>query len=459
MKFFRSFRGRLTIINGLVVLFLLAVIGVLLGYTTRTFTLNTLDRDLQIRADNFIRRPPPGAGGPFGGPRTDPPNMDPGRPRVYRPDLTPDDGPEAGVPLDRAALRAGLIKPIYTTVIEGDRRIRVLTTPMPGPGAPAGVVQLGHSLADFDRLVATQTQILLSLIPLALLIAAGAGWFLAQRALGPVDAVTRAAAAIQGDRIDVRLPVRGDDELARLAATFNDMLDRLGASFEEKERAFHALERTLERQKQFVGDASHELKTPLARLKLVTSAALSQNADADEMRRALEVADAAADSVSSLVQQLLVLARLDESQPGELPMVSLAKVAEKAISGFSPESGALIRLVVDGPTEVPGREADLLRAVGNLLENARHHTPTDGCITVRAGQRYIAVEDTGPGIAPEHLAHVTERFYRADSARSREDGGVGLGLAIAKAIAESCGARLVLESEVGRGTRAIIAWG
>ncbi|MBX7133117.1 MAG: HAMP domain-containing protein [Fimbriimonadaceae bacterium] len=525
----RSFRTRLIVVNALVVLALLAVCGVLLGVTTRTNAVGSLDRELQRRADEVIRRPPPESrpgGGPLGppfGPLNGPDN--PGRPRVFNLDGTPTEGAGNAPPLDRSALDAARRGPVWSEVGTGDKKMRVLTNPLPTPGGAMRIVQIGTNMADTERLVANQTQLLLSLTPLAIFLAAAAGWFLAGRALGPVDAVTKAAAKISASEMQTRLPVSGDDELARLATTFNGMLERLGATFEEKEAALAAVTEALARQKQFVGDASHELRTPLARIKLVTSAALSQESSPEELRKALGVADQAADSVNRLVHQLLALARMEDEgfAQGQEP-VSLDEVVCEAVAMFDPTAGAAIRSESpppprgrvregapasnEGPdaggtpavqseeplphplssaashdvfeslvgageggpgdagrvpaVRVMGRQDDLVRAVTNLIDNARRHTPADGCINVRVlvkgGDAGIQVEDTGSGIPAEHLARVTERFYRADAARSRGDGGTGLGLSITRGIAEAFGGRLIIESEVGKGTRATLVF-
>ena len=301
---------------------------------------------------------------------------------------------------------------------------------------------MGYDLAEYDRLVATQTRILLLFTPFALLIAGLAGAFLAGRALGPVAAVTRAAEAIDDRSLDTRLPVTGDDELARLASTFNAMIARLQGSFE--------------RQRRFVADASHELRTPLTRIKLTTGAALSQDTTEAEMRRALEVVDGAADSMSGLIERLLFLAQADA---GTLPRpetaVDLRCLLAEVAEGYRDRPAPVVEVrVEDTPLIALAEEEDLRRALTNLVDNARRHSPPDRPVVIegaRVGERIaVRVIDTGPGIAPEHLGRLTERFYRADLARSRKDGGFGLGLSIVAAIAAQHGGEFEITSTPGR---------
>ncbi|MBX3117921.1 MAG: HAMP domain-containing histidine kinase [Fimbriimonadaceae bacterium] len=483
-----SFRTKLTLLNALVVLVSLLGIGFGLIYTTQTAVMRSLDGDMLARSRQLTRNVPPALGGPgfqgqqgFGGPGSlggpgGPPgqNMPPAQerrnqppvddlPAVERPLFFGAQGnpvapnPNVG-PLDPTSLRVQSGPPILTTVELEGGRTRVLSQAIVRDGQFLGTMQFGRSLEEFERLVATQTRLLLILIPLALIVATLAGSFLANRALKPVMEVTDAAAHISESDLARRLDVRGTDELAQLALTFNQMVERLQLSFEQRERLLNELQDSLAKQRQFVADASHELRTPLARMKLTTSSALSQEGDEGELRESLKIADEAADGMSRLVQQLLVLARAD-AQESTLPVgpVLVREAIDEAVEQFDPKSGATIRSrVEDESLAICANKEDIVRCLVNLLGNARRYTSATGLITVTAKARgnegILSVEDDGAGIPAEHVDKVTERFYRVDEARSRKDGGCGLGLAICKSIVEGYGGELKITSDVGKGT-------
>lgn len=474
-----SFRTKLTLLNALVVLVALLGIGLGLIYTTQNAVMRSLDGDMLGRARQLTRNVPPALGGPmppgqgfggggpgFGGqPRRqgEPPiGQPPGdQPLVERPLFFDAEGkaaaPNADVqPLDPETMKLRDGPPTMTTVSVSGVSTRVLTQPIRRDGEFVGTMQFGRSLEEFDRLVATQTRLLMILIPLALIVATLAGSFLANRALKPVMEVTDAASHISESDLGRRLNVEGRDELATLAQTFNQMVERLQLSFEHREKLLRELETALEKQRQFVADASHELRTPLARIKLTTSSALAQEGDEAELRRSLQVADEAADSMGRLVQQLLVLARSD-AERGPVEPASVKQAIDEAVRQFDSEDGAPIQAECEDGLKVRADREDVARCLTNLIENARRHTPKDGTIKVSAQMRgescVLSVEDTGSGIPAEHLPRVVERFYRVDEARSRKDGGCGLGLAICKAVVESYGGELKIESEAGRGTR------
>lgn len=475
-----SFRTKLTLLNAVVVLVGLLGIGVGLIYTTQNAVLQSIDNDMRFRARQLTRDVPPAFGGPvppgargpggapmgFGGQQ--PPdfqmNQPPGDlPAIERPLFFGPEGkavaPNVDVqPLDRRTLNVRFGPLLMTTVVYRGVKTRVLTLPIVFEGQFLGTMQFGRSMAEYDRLVETQTRLLMILIPLALIVATVAGSFLANRALKPVMEVTEAAALISANDLGRRLDVQGSDELAQLASTFNEMVERLQLSFEQQKSLFSELERALEKQRQFVADASHELRTPLARLKLTTSSALTQSGDEAELRESLRIADDAADTMGRLVQQLLVLARMDSrTEKSVRESVDLTSAAQAAVREFGQQGEARILTSFDDGILVRADQDDIVRCAVNLLENANRYTAQDGQIrvsTFRDGAfGVLAVEDNGTGIPAEHLPHVTERFYRVDTARSRKDGGCGLGLAICKSIVESYGGFLTVDSRVGEGTK------
>ncbi|MEZ0325213.1 MAG: sensor histidine kinase [Fimbriimonas sp.] len=350
-------------------------------------------------------------------------------------------------PIDPAALNQALQGWSGFTTVD---RIRVFTVPW---GDGEGAVQVAHELRDVDLLRSGQAHSLLLLLPAALLLAGVGAFFLAERALRPIGAITRTAKAIGASDLSQRLDVGGDDEFAELASTFNGMIARLEGSFAEIKKAYAELEEAYTRQRQFTADASHELRTPLTRLKLATSSALSGSSEQD-YRKALEVADKAGVVMARLIDQLLMLARADA---GSLTLpsstVDLRLVASDAISSY-PSDRKIEVCFADDPVEVLGDAELLQRVVTNLIENGLRHSEGTLLVAVnpQGDQAILEVKDFGEGIPAEHLPHLFERFYRVDAARSRSEGGTGLGLAICKSIVEAHHGRIEVKSDIGVGT-------
>jgi signal transduction histidine kinase len=312
-------------------------------------------------------------------------------------------------------------------------------------------VQALYPMTEINRAIFGLNRALLILVPVALLCAGAGGAALTDQVLRRVRQLAQSAANIGANNFSERLPVLGRDEFSSLAETFNGMLGRL-------ETAFRQQKRLVEQQRRFTADASHELKTPLTIIKGNTSLALAGETDEAGYRQSLQEIDVAANTMSQLVQDLLLLARSDGGQLGrgrvDLP---LREVLEQAISQTARDVNAAgVRLVAGDNLRVTGNEKELTRLFRNLLENAIRHTPQSGAITVEAlqdGPRIVVtVADTGTGIASEHLSHLGERFYRIDDARSRPTGGTGLGLSICRGIVEAHGGSIAFQSKVGAGT-------
>jgi signal transduction histidine kinase len=336
-----------------------------------------------------------------------------------------------------------------TIDVEG-RRLRVVSVPVRRGNQVESVVQLARELDDLELLMAEQRSTLLLLIPLALLIAGGGGWLLAGRALRPVKKMALTATEIGGSSLSRRLETEGDDEFSELGGAFNEMLDRLDASFQDREAAYAKLQEAFELQARFSADASHELRTPLARMKIAVSAALSQKTSETDLREALETADQSAEAMTALIDQLLMLARAD----AQGLTLKKERVALKAAIEAVPDGDP--RVAVSGEGIAEADQASVVRIAANLIGNAKRHTAPDGEIIVTASENKqwarLEVRDNGDGIPAADLPQITERFYRADSARSRASGGTGLGLAITKSLTEAMGGRLEIESEAGKGT-------
>lgn len=427
----------------------------LLIWRSQSVFLQSINRDLIQRATRFGRGPMPGFGGgpglgpgPFGGRRpqfNDPPNDDVNRPALFDLQKKPLNQREFRF-LDPESLR--IIRPNQNWIIStrdyDGKKVQVITAPIRAEGEFMGYVQFGYDLAEYQRLVQTQSQVVFFVLPFLILGSAVAGYFLSDRAIRPIKQITARARQVSAENLSgERLPESGDQELVELGQTFNQMLQRLEMSFED-------LQATLERQKRFVADASHELRTPLSRLRITTSSALQQDSTEQELRRSLEIADKAGLSMTRLVEQLLSLARLDK---GGLKMerVSLSEVASSLKGNYS----SSVSFELDNPGSVLGDPLLIERAVTNLIDNGLRYAEN---VIVQVASNQIVVSDNGPGIPSEHLEHLGERFYRVDEARNRRDGGTGLGLSIVKQTMEVCGGTFKIESEIGKGTKVTLSF-
>ncbi len=324
-------------------------------------------------------------------------------------------------------------------------RQRVLTARM--PHAPDGsAVVLMTSLADADRTMAQLRTVLLVAVPVMLMASAVVAYVLAARALAPMTALVREARAISAESLDRRLPVANPhDELGELTGTINDMVARLERSFAE--------------MKRFTADASHELRTPLAIIRGEAEFALGKTRD-EEVRQLLGSALEECDRLGRLTDQLLTLARQDAGLRKRLrEPVNLADLVANVVETLRPLADAKGLTLATAPqpaTAIVSGDPDQLRQVVlNVLDNALKYTAAGSVavsLTTTETDVRILVQDTGEGIPTDHLPHVFERFYRVDKARSRKQGGAGLGLSIAKSIVEAHGGRIELDSASDQGT-------
>lgn len=280
-------------------------------------------------------------------------------------------------------------------------------------------------------------------IPIAIVLASAGGYFLARKSLAPVVAMSTQAGRIGAANLHERLAVQNDrDELGHLAQSFNGLLDRLSQSFE--------------RQRRFMADASHELRTPVAILRGEAEVALSQQARSlEEYRESLGVLHQEAERLTHIVEDLFTLTRADAGQyplqPRDFYLDEL--IAECVHSARTLALAKKICLNLEEASESPihADESLLRRMILNLLDNAIKYTPEGGSVSVtcrRAGKEYaLSITDTGGGIPADLQPRIFERFFRADKARSRTEndgGGAGLGLSISRWIAEAHHGRLEL---------------
>jgi signal transduction histidine kinase len=361
--------------------------------------------------------------------------------------------PEEERPIwDASALtRAVHGETVYSTVTAAGEPVRLITAVGYTPLGSMGLVQKGYPLKDIRRALGGVDAALLMLLPFGLLGAGWAGATLTGRVLQRVRRMTRAAADVSEADFTCRLPVSGEDEFAELAETFNGLLGRL-------ERAFQEQQELLQLQQRFTADASHELKTPLTIVRGQASLGEQRPTTDERSRRAFGEIATAATTMSHLVQDLLLLARSDEGGMGRnRERIAVREVLEGAIEQALQDAAAPIRLwIEDEALCFYGNGLELTRLFRNLLDNAVRYTPAEGSITVTAGvasgEAVVTVKDTGPGIAPEHLPHLGERFYRVDASRTRPGGGTGLGLAICRGIVEAHHGAIHFESQLQVGT-------
>ncbi len=284
-------------------------------------------------------------------------------------------------------------------------------------------------------------------VPLALVIAGIGGFLLAARSLAPLVAMSEQTARIGEKNLHERLQVGyPSTELSQLAGAFNDLLRRLDRSFET--------------MRCFMADASHELRTPLAVIRGETDVALAHERSAEEYRGSLEIIREEAKRLSLLVDDLLNLARADAGhRPLRLEEFYLNDLVEECCRSVQALAARKrIQVTCSCPEDVPfrGDQELMRRLVVNLLDNGIRYTPDGGAVSVRvetqAASIRLVVSDTGRGIPPESAQRVFERFYRVDQARSRGEGGFGLGLPIAKWVAESHRGTIELSSTSERGS-------
>jgi heavy metal sensor kinase len=345
---------------------------------------------------------------------------------------------------------------LYTVVEEGDaddrhrlaaRRVRI------PPADTPYIILASQPLEAVEEELESLREILYLATPAVLLVAGLGGWFLARQGLAPVAAMAKRARQIRAMSRDRQLPVANPrDELGQLATSFNELLARLNASFDE--------------QRRFMADASHELRTPLSVMSTAAGVTLKkEHRDEKEYREALRVMAEQTQRLSRIVNDMFLLARADA---GHYPLQSRALylndlLDEVARAGdlLASNKNVTVELMNLPETAFHGDEDLLRQMVMNLIDNAVKFTPPGGVVRLslarQGGEYLLSVSDNGPGIPAEARAHVFERFYRADKARSRsENGGAGLGLAIARWIAEAHDGELELAASDDRGTTFVV---
>ncbi|MEP7360663.1 MAG: ATP-binding protein [Chloroflexota bacterium] len=318
-------------------------------------------------------------------------------------------------------------------------------------GNPPKIVTLvlAAPMRSLDGTVSSlvRSLVLVGLIVLGLLVLIG--WFLIRRSLRPLERVTATAEQISTGDLTQRAGMPDDgSEVGKLGHAFDGMLDQIEASFASQQQALRAKEASEQMLRQFVADASHELRTPLTTVRgyadLHRAGGLEKPAD---LEQAMDRIGSESRRMGALVDDLLLLARLDQGRPLREDPVDLSALVDDAVRDV--RAVEPVRPITPDLTPnltVTGDEDRLRQLVGNLLANVRVHTPADSPVEVSltdgAGSVVLQVADHGPGIDPEHAERIFDRFYRADTSRTRDRGGSGLGLAIAASIAAAHGGSL-----------------
>lgn len=321
------------------------------------------------------------------------------------------------------------LESLETINVAGRFRLRMLSVPILRGDNLVGVLQSAQSLQLADSTTTRSRNLLIGGAALVFVVASLSALYLTRTAVNPVAEITRTAEAIyrQGD-LSRRINVGGGkDDLSALGRTFNRMLDHI--------------EDSVESQRRFVGDASHELKTPLTVIRGNAELLGRDPAGSDAATRAIT---READRMQRLVNDLIAVAELDA--PGELKLqpVNLRALAVRVLTDFGPVAAGRSLTLAGADAAWVFADADKLeRALRNLVQNAITATADNGVIQIRLTVRdrtvALVVSDDGPGIPPEHLPHVFDRFYRVDPARSRAGGSTGLGLTIVRSVAETHG--------------------
>ncbi|HVN24595.1 MAG TPA: heavy metal sensor histidine kinase [Syntrophorhabdales bacterium] len=335
---------------------------------------------------------------------------------------------------------------VYETIETGTPRLRMITFPIIENKKVTSIVQVGTSLEDFDETMKRLLIILLIGIPSSIVAAIAVGYYMAKKALKPVDQIRRAAIKISSSNLDERIDVgRRKDELSRLAHTFNEMIARLKDAFQ--------------RINQFSIDVSHELKTPLTILKGETEVALRKPRDNGVYQQLLTSNLEEINQMARIIDDLLLLAKADTGETQlKVNEVDLKDLILEVYSGMSILAEKKnIELTVEElhETRLPGDELKLRRMLWNVVENGIKYTQPGGRVAISSrpenGSIRINVKDTGVGISEKDLKYVFDRFYRAGGSRNRESGS-GLGLSISKWIAEAHKGTIEVESHASSGT-------
>ncbi len=428
-------RKLLPILTAALVALALFIAGVLAATAMRGYLVEQVDADLMRSPANSQGPPPPQPGT--------------GTPSPLSSELFIQISEDNGTVTDQLSnLPSGLTAPTLPAMT----RAQVIATdgqPFTADGwrvvaqpTPTGTIMVAKSLAEVDATVQRLVWLEVGVGLLVLVIVAGLSTVVVRRSLRPLQTVERTALAITGGDLTRRVPQpRPGTEAGDVGQAMNSMLDRLQVSFDEREQALGVAQASEARMRQFIADASHELRTPLTSVR-GTAELYRQGAIAEsDVPEAFSRVEAQAQRMGLLVDELLLLARLDAQRPMELHTVDLLQVCSQAVHGFAGRPVTLAVLPGSDAPLVRGDAGRLRQVVDNLITNGLQHG--QGTVTVsvgtQAGRAVIAVSDEGPGVPEQDAAKVFDRFYRGAGDRSRATGGSGLGLSIVAALVDAHG--------------------
>ena len=470
MRVPRSLTSRLVVTAVALVALTALLIGAVTTLAMRSYLYDRLDQQVRQSMNGLLA--PRGGGdddGPIGGPT-------PGFGGLHTvTGLYPDGAASRGWVIAQSDERGGYRKPLSSTALDQLDRVpsdghvhTVDVTALGGYRVIAqdvsdGTVVTGLPTRDVNDTLSSLVWYELLLGLLGVVAAAGAGTFVVRRQLRPLKEVAATAHAVAGlplasdTEVSERVPERLTDEhteVGQVGAALNSLLDHVETSLAVRHRSEQQV-------RQFVADASHELRTPLATIHGYAELSRRTPDDPVALGSALTKVETETDRMSALVEDLLLLARLDSGRPLERKEVDITHLLLESVGDarvLAPDHRWRLQLPEE-PVTVTGDEQRLHQVVTNLLGNARHHTPPGTTVTVSAdavptGVR-IVVHDDGPGLPPGLAEHAFERFTRGDSSRTRASGGAGLGLSLVAAIVQAHGGTAAVRSEAGDTTFAV----
>ncbi len=450
----------LTVLVGLA----LVVTGLAASTALRGYLVNRVDANLalSVQGRGLLNPPPDDAG------------RGPHRPDDYAVQITAADGtvvrpftlenpsisPPDLPPVTSAVALRHQARPFTVGATADDLRWRVLLVPVGGRGQRIAAV--AAPLAEVDSTLRQLLLLELAIGGVVLVAFAGLGYAAVRSSLRPLVEVEETAEAIAGGDLSRRVPESDPrTEVGRLSRALNGMLGQIESAFLAQQASETDARQSEERMRRFVADASHELRTPLTSIRgfaeLYRQGAVSGAAELDRVMKRVE--DEAA-RMGLLVDDLLLLARLDQQRPllhEPVDLLQLIRDAAQDASAVAPDRAVTVEVTGDGAPVVVGDDARLRQVFGNLVTNALTHTPAGTPVGLRVGAdrasgvAAIEVTDQGQGLSTEQSARVFERFYRADPSRTRAHGGSGLGLSIVAALVAAHGGRVEVDSEPGRG--------
>jgi two-component system OmpR family sensor kinase len=370
--------------------------------------------------------------------------------------LTAQSPPRLPSRLDDALVHSG--KPFDVPAADGTGSWRVVVVPARDQ---SGAIAIATSLSDVDRTVDHLVVLEVLIGAAALVLMGGSGYLLIRRSLSPLVAVEHTAEAIAAGDLSQRVPqLHPRTEVGRVSNALNVMLTRIEDAFSRQRTSEQHARASEERMRQFIADASHELRTPLTSIRGFAELHRIGGAEATDVADSMARIEGEAERMGLLVDDLLLLARLDQERPLEQAPVDLLDVAHEVVANarlVAPDRAIDLTAETPVPPIVTGDAARLRQVADNLMRNALTHTPTKTAIRVKvvadesSRRAIVEVADDGPGMSEADAAHVFERFYRADPARSRNVGGSGLGLSIVASLVAAHGGTAAVATKPGEG--------